>query len=163
MSLRDTCRAFGSQLPPLTHEGQPVEGARLLWALAGVESGYGIQREFARLEPAYQPGGKVYRESPAVRALWRRLGAPAACSWGTWQMMATTAAELGHAGHPCALQDDQVLAPLVAAYLWRARPATLREALDAYNSGSCRDRIVPEAYIRSGVAAYLRGWDGGPA
>lgn len=162
MSLRETCRMFGDRLPPLTHDEQPVDGARLLWAIAGVESSYGAQREFARIEPAYQPGGSMYRGSENVRALWHRYGALAACSYGTWQMMAATAAELGFSGHPWELQADEMLAPLVAAYLWRSKARTLREALDAYNSGSCRDRLIPEAYVRSGLAAYLRGWDGGP-
>jgi hypothetical protein len=164
MSLRDTCHAFGAALtlPLEAFEGTPVEGARLLWALAGVESTYGRDREVARLEPAYQPGGSVYRGSSAIRELWGHYGALAACSFGTWQMMAPTARELGHTGHPCDLQTDVVLAPLVVRFLDRRRPSSLAEVADAYNSGSCRDRIIPEAYIRTFLAAYRAGWSRGP-
>lgn len=162
MSLRDTCHAFGPDVPPTTHDGQPVDGARLLWALAGVESSYGAQRDFARIEPSYQPCGATYRRSEAMRDLWRQYGALAACSYGSWQMMAITARELGHTGHPCELQHDEALAPLVIKYLQRAHANTLADTLDAYNSGSCRDKIIPEAYIRTGVAAYVAGWDRGP-
>jgi hypothetical protein len=163
VSLRDTCHAFGPDVPPLTHDGQPVDGSRFLWALASIESSYGAQRDFARIEPAYQPKGEMYRQSSTVQALWRQYGALAACSFGTWQMMATTAHDLGFTGHPCELQTDAILAPLVVRYLQRSKATTLRDALDAYNSGSCRDRIIPDAYIRTGVAAYLAGWERGPA
>jgi|WetSurMetagenome_2_1015567.scaffolds.fasta_scaffold65027_2 hypothetical protein len=162
MRLREVCRSFGPQVPPLTHDGEPVEGGLVLWAFAGVESSYGTRREFARIEPAYQPGGGMYRQSEKVRALWRRYGALAACSFGTWQMMATTAQDLGHGGHPVELQMDTTLAPLVIHYLMRSQATTLREAADAYNSGTQRDKFVPEAYIQAVTAAYVAGWDRGP-
>jgi hypothetical protein len=164
MSLRDTCLAAAPLLtvPLAPFEGEPVDTARLLWALAGIESTYGRDREYCRIEPAYQPTGDVYRKSQALRDLWRRYGALAACSLGTWQMMAITARELGHSGHPIELQADAALVYLVVRYLERARPATLPDVFDAYNSGSCRDRIIPDAYIRSGLAAYRAGWTRGP-
>jgi hypothetical protein len=77
-------------------------------------------------------------------------------------MMAATARDLGHTGHPIELQQDAVLAPLVVRYLERAHATTLADAADAYNSGSCRDRIIPEAYIRQAVATYRAGWERGP-
>ena len=158
--LRDTCHAVAPLLTLTLEpfEGEAVDPARLLWALAGVESTYGRDREFARLEPSYQPRGVMYVRSPGVRALWSRYGALAACSWGSWQMMTSTARDLGHTGAPWELTADQVLAPLVVRYLVRKAPERLDQVFDCYNSGSYRDRIIPEAYIRSGLAAYRAGF-----
>lgn len=164
-TLRALCRTVGPTLPLRLDpfEGAEVDAACLLWALAGVESSYGRDRLVARIEPSYQPRGVMYVRSPLVRARWAEYGALAACSWGTWQMMAPTAWELGFTGDPWRLVENEVLAPLVVRYVASRQPRTLPQVFDAYNSGSCRDRIVPEAYIHRGLAAYRAGWAAGPA
>ncbi|MCE5247950.1 hypothetical protein LLG88_13635 [bacterium] len=159
MTLRETCCQFGAQVPPLSHNGVPCDGALVLWAFAAVESSYGRDRGVPRHERAYAPGGVMYRQSAAVRDLYARFGPGAACSYGTWQMMFPTARELGFNGPPEALKDDAVLAPLVCRFLVRSQGGTLENAADAYNSGSWRDTCVPLDYVAKIVRAYETGWD----
>lgn len=162
MTLRETCQAIGPSVPPLSHNGAPCEGALVLWALAAVESSYGRDRAMSRYEPAYAPGGYVYHTSPKVQALWNQYGRLGASSWGTWQMMLSTARDLGFTGEPTELMDEAVLAPLVVRYIVRSQALTLLDVADAYNSGNYRDRIIPVDYMAAVIAAYERGWSAGP-
>jgi hypothetical protein len=162
MTLRDTCQSVGPSLTGLSHNGVPCDGALVLWALAGVESSYGRDREEPRYEWSYSPGGPVYLKSSTVRRLYERYGPAAACSYGSWQMMFPTAIDLGYTGPPGGLKDDATLAPLVVRYIARSQALTLPDVADAYNSGTYRDNIRPLDYTAKVVSAYERGWDGGP-
>lgn len=137
----------------------PVNGAVLLWALAGIESDYGRLSDFARHETAYMPGGTYYRHSTQLRALWERYGVLAACSLGPFQIMLPTAVEMGYDGPPHGLLEPFTAAEIAARLILkrhvRQRGAKLlAEVFDAYNSGTHRDAIVPEKYIKKGLAAY---------
>lgn len=76
------CRKWGSQVGPLP---AGVDGATLLWAIAGVESGFGVNCT-PRHEPAYDKGGRYSTHAP-MPGLLENFGSDAACSYGPWQMM----------------------------------------------------------------------------
>jgi hypothetical protein len=154
-----TCQSAGAGLKGITHEGEPVPGGSILLIIAGLESNFGQQRLYARLEAGYAKGGYYYQKSPEVQQLWTVYGCMAACSYGTFQIMFVTARELGFLGHPVDLQSDEVgafwAAQLIARRIIKAQGAsTLAQVLDGYNSGSSRDANVPEAYINKGVSLY---------
>ena len=154
------CLRYGGQITGLVDEqGCAADGARVLWAIAGCESDYGRLAEYARHEPAYMPGGRYYQRSFDQRVAWQRWGVAAACSWGAWQLMAPTAREMGYAGPPSGLMVHEVCARwattlIVQRFIQGHGARSIRDVLDAYNSGSHRDRIEPVGYIGKGLAAY---------
>ena len=81
-------------------------GEALLAALATQESDFGLLGGRSRVEPAYQPGGGIYRKH--VIDLYADYGDAAASSWSSWQIMFVAAWEIGFRGPPWALWDDQV-------------------------------------------------------
>jgi hypothetical protein len=156
-TLRAVCDRAGAGLTGLiTHKDVPVDGGRLLYAIAGRESIFGRLREFVRAEPAYQPKGKYFNAQ--VRAAWDRYGILVSSSYGSFQVLYVVAAELGFNDHPIKLQDDEVCA-YWAARLIRQRfihgqgAKTLRDVADAYNSGGIGG-FVPSAYIEAVTAFY---------
>ena len=162
MPLLRVCYEYGPKLDGLiTHDGKPVPGANLLWTIAGLESGHGAKRDYARYEAAYGPGGVYYRQT-TMRALYSKYGAAAACSWGSWQIMYVCAKEMGFSGPPWELTDDYAaVVPVVELIYLRIvklqRAKTLSEVLDSYNSGNFKDRIIPEDYIAKGITFYAQG------
>lgn len=157
--LVTVCSEYGKDIQGLIHDGAPVPGNRLLLTIAGLESNFGIQREFVRYEKGYAPGGKYFNDSPDLRALYRRWGALACSSFGTFQIMFPTARELGYTGHPIELQQDTTSAFWVnklinRRFIQRLQAKTLRDILDAYNSGNHVDRYIPSAYIAKGFDIY---------
>lgn len=162
-SVRDACLVEGPRLSGVVlHNTMPVDGALLLWAIAGNESGFGKHRLYARHEPAYMPpNGTYYRRSEVVQRLWTTYGVLAGCSLGSWQIMSVVAYELGFRDHPIRLQDDPVGAKWAAKCVERivARGAkTLSEVFDAYNTGWHRDTNIPAAYMARGCKFYDAGW-----
>lgn len=164
MNLREACNAFGASLTGIvTHNGQPVDGPLMLWAISGNESSFGREREHVRAEPAYSPGGRYYLQSPDLQAYYKRFGVLACASFGSFQIMSVTAKELGFAGNPAELMNDETcakwMATLITERFVKHQGATkLYEILDAYNSGSWRDKMVPAQYIRTGVFHYEQGF-----
>lgn len=156
------CYQYGGHIVGLKDDdGHAVDGVRLLWAIAGCESDYGRQAEFARHEAAYMPGGRYYQQALEQRKAWQRWGITAACSWGAWQLMAPTARELGYDGPPWGLADHDVCCHwattlIVHRFIDGHGAKTLRHVLDAYNSGFHRDAVVPSEYINRGLQAYAR-------
>lgn len=154
------CYREGGQILGLVDDaGHAVDGVRLLWALAGIESDYGRLAEYARHEPAYMPGGRYYQQAFALRQAWARWGVLAACSFGAFQIMHATARELGYDGPPHGLIDHETCARwartlIVRRFIDGHGATTLRSIFDAYNSGTHRDGVVPADYIRKGLAAY---------
>jgi hypothetical protein len=164
VTLREACDAFGASLTGIvTHDGQPVDGPLMLWAISGNESSFGRDREHVRVEPAYSPGGRYYLTSPELRDYYKRFGALACASLGSFQIMSITAKELGFCGNPADLMNDDVCAQwmskLIAERFVKHQGATkLSEILDAYNSGSLRDKMIPVQYIRTGIFHYEQGF-----
>lgn len=84
----DLCRQYGPQV----HVPAPLDGARLMLAIAAVESG-GANPLAAghncgpRHEASYDTNGGFWRQSPTQQDLVREHGTAAACSYGPWQMM----------------------------------------------------------------------------
>lgn len=70
-------------------DGKPLDGARLLLAMAGRESSFG-QNLKPRHEPAYDVGGH-YAKNPSVVAGLEKYGSAFACSYGPLQVMAVNA------------------------------------------------------------------------
>lgn len=162
-SLRDICKTAGVALNGLvTHNGQPVDGGLLLWAISGNESTFGRRREFVKHEAGYLPDGRYYRRSPTLRQAYMKYGVLASSSFGSFQIMHATACELGFNAHPIELQDDEVCAhyaiKLIRERIIKSGATTLRDVLDAYNSGSWKDTVVPGKYIEDGLHFYEQGW-----
>lgn len=125
-----------------------------LAALATIESSYGIHN-IPRYEKAYDRGGIYYNAQ-----LGMKYGAAAACSYSSWQIMYPTAVELGFTGAPTELNNDCVAIYFVMEYIQKRildkGCERLQDLFDAYNSGTFRDRIIPEEYIAKGMDAYVK-------
>lgn len=133
-----------------------INGATLLWALAGNESSYG--RNCApRHEQAYCTG--EYSHVQDVVVLTRQYGHAAHCSFGPWQLLLVNAA----GASPDDLRTARGAAMATAGFLNRRilhgeGAKTIEEIADAYNSGTWRDRYVPEQYVADCVRRYRAGF-----
>lgn len=147
LTLAQLCRQFGGMLKLPAD----LDGARLLWALAGNESSFGVESN-PRHEAAYCHGGK-YFDAARTKA-W---GCLAHCSFGAWQVMY---ANFVPAISPLdILQQPELVAgacvQLIQNRITGAEKATtIEEIADAYNSGDWRDKNVPEQYIADVVKNY---------
>jgi hypothetical protein len=165
LTLREVCEKYGPSIRGLMYQGRAVDGSLLLWAIAGCESAFGRQREFVRAEPAYMPGGRYHR-APHLRGMYQHWGVLAASSFGSFQILFVAAAELGYSGHPIDLQKDETCG-MWATELIKRRfivgqgAKTLRDVLDAYNSGTYKDAGVPESYIEKAERYYVAGFPDG--
>jgi hypothetical protein len=68
-------------LTPVKWEGTPLDKTKLLWAIAGVESSFGLNST-PRHEPGYCFGGRYFD-----RERTHDWGCLAHCSYGPWQVM----------------------------------------------------------------------------
>lgn len=137
-----------------------VTPRRLLKAIASVESSGGLNA-VARHERGFCPN-----EGPGTRARLRKAGAEgrhmqygclSCCSYGPWQVLYHTAADLGYVGAPALLGDPAVNVMWAITLLNRivARGAAdLRDIADAYNSGTHRDENRVPEYTTKVAAAY---------
>ena len=148
-----------------------IDGALLLEAIAHVETSGG-RMNWPRIEAAYIPKGLAIEiqgrvvsgtgvcVNDVVRERWKKWAPDSwvtAASWGPWQILYHTAADLGYAGQPWGLWPADGSRPWVIRRLMKiaARGATTVEQFaDAWNSGSFRDRNIPALYIASVVGAY---------
>jgi len=131
----------------------------LLRAIASVETNGG-RNNWPRLEVSYIPAGLAFtvqghvltgtgRNCNAVTApRWAKWGLGTAASWGWWQILYHTAADLGYQGAPCELMNPGTCETYVVARLRKIAMTgaqTVRDFADAWNSGSWRDaNLVPE-------------------
>jgi len=143
-----------------------VDPDRLLRAIAKQETRAG-RNNCPRFERSFAPKGEVFTvqgheytgtgrwHNPEH---WKRWGMAAAFSYGPWQMMYGTAASLGYLGPPWELWDEQTARPYALKLLGRIEKtqgaATVRQFADAWNSGNCKDDLVPEPYIAAVEAFY---------
>lgn len=139
------CRAWGKMLwvPP------GIDCIRLLWALSGNESSFGLNAT-PRHEPAYDVGG-AYAKNPEQAALLATYGSSGACSYGAWQLMLVNCAQGTSPDDMervdrCALETVRFIN---ARILKGEGATTIAEIAEAYNSGKWRWMEVPP-----GVATY---------
>jgi hypothetical protein len=147
-----------------------IDGARLLDAIAAVETSRGANN-WPRVEAGWVPKGVtltiqgrlVVGRYPSgigaavVATRWTLWGIGSAASWGRWQILFHTAADLGYRGAPWALHEDDIGRPWVIARLNKISntgAATVEDFADAWNSGTYRDSIVPVEYIAAVSKAY---------
>lgn len=145
-----------------------LDAGALLDAIRYVETAGG---NWPRLEPAWMPEGAVVwaqgrrvvgtgrQLTEIALARWHQWGPQAAASWGPWQLLYHTAADLGYDWPPFLLHDEDVSYRWVLkrlAQITERGAATLEEIADAWNSGTHRDGIVPETYIQKVRDAYQR-------
>ncbi len=146
------CRQYGPQL----HCPADVNGAQLLYALAGNESSFGRDSR-PRHEMGYCTGR--YSTNPLVVALTQKYGHDAHCSYGPWQTLLVNASSYT----PDQLRQDPdaciraVLAFLNREIFGRQGATTIAQVGDAYNSGNFRDANVPEQYIAKLYENYTAG------
>ncbi len=142
--IADACREFGGQVAPLP-EG--IDGAQLLWAMAGNESSFG-RNVIPRHESAFDVGG-MYAGNPPMPSLLREFGSAAACSYGPWQLLFVNAPQ---GTRPKDMQDLATCAQASVAFLnsllRRFRPQTLTGIGQCWNHGS------PTSHPSAGVVAY---------
>lgn len=129
-----------AQIEPVPME---VDGAQLLWAIAGNESSFGFNCT-PRYEPAFDRGGP-YADIPMLN----RFGRDAACSWGPWQIM------FANCPPDYAPEDMKDLTKAVFAtaaflnhQLYRFEPTSLAAIAAIWNGGN------PGAIVKPQVAAY---------
>lgn len=140
------------------HVPPGIDPVRLLKAIAMRESRYGVLTT-PRREPAYCPKGRYFDAAQARR--YQRYGSAAACSYSSFQVMFPVACELGYAGTPEQLGGDaegiQWAVELLNTRIFgRDQARTIEEIGDAYNSGSCKDRFKPIAYMQAVKGFYDR-------
>jgi hypothetical protein len=148
-TIVDLCNRFGGALkvPPT------IDGARLLWALAGNESSFGLNAS-PRHEQAYCHGGRYYDK--ALTGIW---GCLAHCSFGAWQVMYPNISFGGAVSPLDVMNKPEVAANAAVQFINRRilmaeKATTIEEIADAYNSGDWRDSIIPEKYIADLVKNY---------
>jgi hypothetical protein len=80
--IADLCRKHGPGLfAPVKWQGTPLDRVRLLWAIAGVESSFGLNCT-PRHEQGYCYSGKYFDRQRS-----HDWGCLAHCSFGPWQVM----------------------------------------------------------------------------
>lgn len=152
-----------------------VDLEALLHAIARVET-QGGRNNWPRVEVSYMPVGERFTVqgrilvgtgrnfNAVVSPRWDRWGLASAASWGPWQILYHTAADMKYTGAPYDLMAPGVCEPFVILRLQRIAATgakTVRDFADGWNSGSWRDaNLVPE-YTAKVVAAYEQR-TGGP-
>src|SRR6185437_2959221 len=149
------CRVHGPKLSVLA----PLDGERVLWALAGCESDFGVYG-LPKHEDGYCAGHRY-----DIPALTKRWGCAAHCSYGPWQVMFAHLDYLlpspqrdpsllifaaGDAGPKFAATADYLCAAtaqfLAAEILGRQKASTLAEIAKAYNHGNWADDYDDSEY-----------------
>ncbi len=130
-----------------------VNAEALLWAIGGVESTWG-RNNVPRHEKAYHRGGVYFN-----RALDRRFGCAAHCSYGPWQIMFENVWRISSKSIKPQEMNDTLTALVVSVEWLNQRvigrgAVTVVDIADAWNSGTHRDRKVPVAYIAKVVYKY---------
>jgi hypothetical protein len=146
--LARLCRLHGAGLDQdLVHTDdgshQPIDGARLLWALSGRESGFGRNMK-PRHEPAYDAGGH-YANRPEISEGLEKYGSAFACSYGPLQIMACNAR--GFTPTELAAEPEKAVMAAVAmlrlTVLRAQNAATLEQICQAWNAGHVGGRCTP--------------------
>lgn len=143
--IADACRLHGKDLKSLP---TGIDGAQLLWALAGNESSFG-RNCTPRHEPAFDVGGAYSVHSP-MPALLKEFGSAAACSYGPWQLMFLNAPR---GIHPEDFANLEACATATVIFLnsllERFHPDDLADIGQCWNHGSPTSKPSP------GVVSYV--------
>jgi hypothetical protein len=159
--LARLCLLYGASLKPdLAHTddgfGQPIDGPKLLWAMAGRESTFGKDLG-PRHEPAYDFGGLYYRTSADLQHGIALYGRDYACSYGPLQIMACNAK--GYSPFELGADPEKALGAAVARLrievLGRQLARTLDQICDCWNTGNAKDANVPHEYIAAVRHYYI--------
>jgi hypothetical protein len=157
-------RAWPTELVP------GVDSSRLLRALCLVETDGG-RNNCANHEPAYMPAGERFTIEGRIvtgtgkyfnelaRSRWQKFGLPTSASWGPWQILYHTAANLGFTGLPWDLYAFGTSEPYVKAQLLKIAAngaASIGDFADAWNSGTFRDDNRVPDYRAKVEKAYER-------
>jgi hypothetical protein len=151
--LATLCREMGPQLQ--CPDG--VDGVRLLWAIAGRETTFGDNCTTMH-EAGYCYGGK-YSKDAVVKHLSTEWGCLAHQSYGPWQILFYEANRFDPAADPIHLLNSPIYCGALVVkkmndIFAKQHPATVREIADAWNSGSCRDAIIPKDYMDAVQSNY---------
>jgi len=132
-----------------------ADSIRLLATIAICESDYG-RFAVARHENSfcYNQGGKY-----ANKTLHMKWGCDACTSRGAFQIMYPVGLELGlsNSVSPQEFAKDDICLPYVVSLIERGLKSGVSSivlAADHYNSGNCKDKIVPTKYIEKFVKTY---------
>jgi hypothetical protein len=144
------------------HVPASIDPQALLRAIAMKESTRLARWQAPRHEQSYCYGGSNHmKNDPGQKMIDWKWGCAAHSSWSPWQIMFRTAVELGFdpTRDPADLKDPFVAVDYVVLYLNHrlfdtTLAPTLANAFDAWNSGTARDRNVPEDYIKEASALY---------
>ena len=156
-ALAAACHAHG---PELNVAALNLDGARVLWAIAGVESSFGLNCQ-PRHEMSYCTGSLSH--APQVVALTEKYGHAAHASFGPWQMMLCNAASVTTAGNwACPPENfaslefcvEKAVAFINARILKAEGARTLEQIAWAYNAGTFRQEFEPVQYIQQAVHNY---------
>ncbi len=158
------------QYSPMLKVPAGLDPARVLWALAGNESSFGLN-SLPRHESAY-----CYGHEYEVRALSHRWGCASHCSYGPWQMMFShLVTYLGETAEPFAFvfewgQSDEhfelgahfavkgAVAMLNQEILGRQGATTLDQIAKSWNHGNWRDSFDDSVYQHRAQTNYNAPW-----
>lgn len=137
--IASACQSYGSQVGPLPAN---LNGAQLLWALAGNESSFGANCT-PRHEPAYDEGGRY-----ADAELLAQFGSAAAYSYGPWQIMFVNCPRNYSPSDMYDLDKATVATVLfLNRQINRFRPVTLRYLGAIWNGGNPGALELPDVQI----------------
>ena len=139
------CGKWGAML----HLPASIDGAKLLWALSGCESSFGVNCN-PRHEPYYHELAATGKNAQLV-ALTAKWGCDAHSSFGPWQeLLVNCSAEMRP--EDFAILDRcglEVTSFINARILGHEQATTVEQIAEAYNSGKWQWASVPP-----GVAKY---------
>lgn len=150
IQLGQLCRGYGSALELVGTtgpDGKSLDGARLLWALAGRESSFGGNM-VPRHEPSWDVGGGLYHGSPPLQAYIAKYGKAGACSYGPLQAMAFNLQPYT----PAQLAADPATAFAASIKFFNRyvienwKDKTLLDVCDTWNAGNPRASALPGYY-----------------
>lgn len=161
--ISDLCAKYGPRLSVQV----PLDGARVLWALAGCESDFGVNG-LPRHEQGY-----CYGHAYDVKPLSRQWGCAAHCSYGPWQMMFAHLHDLlpaplrdpsllifpaGENGQKFRIAADYLCVAAVdflnAEILGSQGATTLAQIAKAWNHGNWRDSYDDSGYTTRAARFY---------
>ncbi len=160
--IRSMCHSMGHQI------NTDLNGAILLMAIAVIETSGGVNN-YPNFEPYWIPDGTAFTiegkiqkgrhplDNLIVSERYAKHGMAAGCSYSAWQILYHTAADMGFDGKPWELWDNMVAITWVIKRLNKVAKlgaSTVEQFADAWNSGSFKDKIVPERYIKELSEAY---------